>query len=228
DGLGDRRGELEAEVTEVAGRVGEGEVVGGEEGGEEAPVGLAGLLPPALPFGDHGGVDADVLVVLLPRHAGQLGGELLLRQAPAEAVLAKLFIPGWHRRDLSQTSTNLGPAGASQADLLGETSLAEDTPSRSRREPRMRHAGDGRTFIVGAAVLMAGLVIVTMLTINAKLENALAPRASSRGDPSLKVVPLTPAPPLQVIAAPSVASVTATVAGDPLPDPGATLPAPVV
>ena len=89
----------------------------------------------------------------------------------------------------------------------------------------MRHAGDGRMFIVCAAVLMAGLVIATMLTINARLESALYPRAGSGRDPSLKVVPVMPAPPLQVIAAP-VAPVTATVPGDPFPDPGATLPAP--
>jgi len=98
---------------------------------------------------------------------------------------------------------------------------------RSRRERRMRQAGDGTTFIIGAAVLMAGLVIATMLTINAKLENALAPHAASGGDPSLKVAPVTPAPPLQVIAAP-VAPVTATDTGGPLPDQGATLPAPAV
>jgi len=91
----------------------------------------------------------------------------------------------------------------------------------------MRQAGDGTTFIIGAAVLMAGLVIATMLTINAKLENALAPHAASGGDPSLKVAPVTPAPPLQVIAAP-VAPVTATDTGGPLPDQGATLPAPAV
>jgi hypothetical protein len=90
----------------------------------------------------------------------------------------------------------------------------------------MRHAGDGRMFIVCAAVLMAGLVIATMLTINARLESALYPHAASGRDPSLKVLPVTPAPPLQVIAAPSVAPVTATVVESPLPDPGTILPAP--
>ena len=53
----------------------------------------------------------------------------------------------------------------------------------------MRHAGDSRTFIAAAAVLMAGLVIATMLAINAKLQSALSPTVEQAGAPVLKVGP---------------------------------------
>ncbi len=70
----------------------------------------------------------------------------------------------------------------------------------------MRHAGDGRTFIASAAVLMAGLVIATMLAINWKLQNALSPTSGSAGAPTVKVVPAAPAPKLQNTAPASIAT----------------------
>jgi hypothetical protein len=78
----------------------------------------------------------------------------------------------------------------------------------------MRHAGDGKTFMAGAAVLMAGLVIATMLAINAKLQSALSPASGEAGAPIVNLVPPGAAPVLQNTAAPSVAksSVAAAVA----------------
>lgn len=69
----------------------------------------------------------------------------------------------------------------------------------------MRHAGDGRTFMASAAVLMAGLVIATMLAINAKLQSALSPAATEAGAPIVQAVAPRPAPALQSTAAPSIA-----------------------
>src|ERR1700716_2878119 len=69
----------------------------------------------------------------------------------------------------------------------------------------MRHAGD-RTFIAAAAVLMAGLVIATMLAINARLQSALSPTVEQAGAPTIKVGPPTGPPVLQSTAAPSIAN----------------------
>lgn len=73
----------------------------------------------------------------------------------------------------------------------------------------MRHAGDGRTFMASAAVVMAGLVIATMLAINSKLQSALTPAGTEAGAPIVKVVPPAPAPVLQSNAPPSVAKPSA-------------------
>ncbi|MEA2500125.1 MAG: hypothetical protein QOD01_236 [Actinomycetota bacterium] len=70
----------------------------------------------------------------------------------------------------------------------------------------MRQAGDSRTFIAAAAVLMAGLVIATMLAINARLQSALAPTVEQAGAPAINVGPTAGPPVLQNTAAPSIAN----------------------
>src|SRR5205807_5160226 len=67
---------------------------------------------------------------------------------------------------------------------------------------RMGHAGDSKTFLAVAAALMAGLVIATMLAINAKLQSALAPTVQQAGAPAIKMIPPVVAPLLQSTAAP--------------------------
>jgi len=70
----------------------------------------------------------------------------------------------------------------------------------------MGHAGDSKTFLAVAAALMAGLVIATMLAINAKLQSALSPTVEQAGTPAIKMVPPVAAPVLQSTAAPSIAN----------------------
>lgn len=70
----------------------------------------------------------------------------------------------------------------------------------------MGRAGESKTFLAVAATLMAGLVIATMVAINAKLQSALAPSIERAGAPALKMIPPMPAPLLQSTAAPSIAN----------------------
>ena len=70
----------------------------------------------------------------------------------------------------------------------------------------MGRAGDSKTFLAVAAALMAGLVIATMVAINAKLQSALAPSTEQAGAPATKMIPPVPAPLLQSTAAPSIAN----------------------
>src|SRR5438270_4867410 len=85
----------------------------------------------------------------------------------------------------------------------------------------MRHAGDSRTFIAAAAVLMAGLVISTMLAINAKLQSALAPTLQQAGPPAVKVGPPAGPPVLQSMAAPSIANSATNSGNNPVSNAGA-------
>src|SRR5229473_7956536 len=71
---------------------------------------------------------------------------------------------------------------------------------------RMGRAGDSKTFLAVAAALMAGLVIATMLAINAKLQSALAPTVEQAGAPAIKMIPPAAAPLLQSTVAPSIAN----------------------
>ena len=48
----------------------------------------------------------------------------------------------------------------------------------------MSHAGDSKAFLAVAAALMAGLVIATMLAINARLQSALSPTVQQAGAPA--------------------------------------------
>jgi hypothetical protein len=70
----------------------------------------------------------------------------------------------------------------------------------------MGRAGDSKTFLALAAALMAGLVIATMLAINAKLQSALAPTVEQAGAPAIKMIPPAAAPLLQSTVAPSIAN----------------------
>ena len=70
----------------------------------------------------------------------------------------------------------------------------------------MGRAGDSKAFLAVAAALMAGLVIATMLAINAKLQSALAPTVERAGAPAIKMIPPAAAPLLQSTAAPSIAN----------------------
>src|SRR3989442_10790233 len=79
---------------------------------------------------------------------------------------------------------------------------SDGVPVNEQVGTEMRSAGNGRTFIATAAVLMAGLVIVTMLAINIRLQSVLLPPPSSR-EPKVKVASPT-APVLQNTASPLV------------------------
>src|SRR5256714_4080581 len=80
-----------------------------------------------------------------------------------------------------------------------------ETGEQRQAGVHMRHAGDSKAFIAVAAVLMAGIVIATMLAINAKLQSALSPTEQQAGVPAIKVVPSAGAPVLQNKTAPSIA-----------------------
>ena len=58
----------------------------------------------------------------------------------------------------------------------------------------MRHAGDSRWFLAVTAALMAGLVVGTMVAMNARLQSALSPTAEPAGTPAVPAIPTRSAP----------------------------------
>ncbi|HWD07902.1 MAG TPA: hypothetical protein VHA57_02290 [Actinomycetota bacterium] len=79
-----------------------------------------------------------------------------------------------------------------------------------------RIVGGGKLFVAGAAVLMAGLVVCTLLAMNALLGHALSPSFSSNAPESAPSAQPAAAPNLQVITPATIAPTPITPATTPI------------